>query len=364
MKLGSKLSIALLLTLYFFFFVFPQLSFAASLPTEKQFTGHVLDSSSDLYYMRARYYDPVIGRFIQPDLGSRASITMNSYAYAENNPMGYIDLTGNQEENLFQNYINDPILFIKDILTFNIWCPGNPAGCQQIQDAIETSYTEVTETAQGLTPDPINDAYATVEPILGDPAFQIAISYGMALPPSGPGLEKRARLIYGRMKRNLALKHGVTVEEGLSRIQIAKIVGEPYDPKIYAGWHQRTPNTIYMVKGHTGPEFIYEEALHRTQWLGRDPNVIGQLNKRQLDLMTLLDEVEAFPLQEKYFERMYGYPFPYERVDPQLQASLVAQELTAQEISHLLSSYLPDFVHNRSQVAWLQSLLNKKLLGF
>jgi RHS repeat-associated protein len=35
--------------------------------TDRLFTGQRLDSSSGLYYYNARYYDPHLGRFIQPD---------------------------------------------------------------------------------------------------------------------------------------------------------------------------------------------------------------------------------------------------------------------------------------------------------
>ena len=34
-------------------------------PTDKRFTGH--QREGDLYYMRARFYDPAVGRFLQPD---------------------------------------------------------------------------------------------------------------------------------------------------------------------------------------------------------------------------------------------------------------------------------------------------------
>ncbi len=63
----------------------------ASLPTEKQFTGHVFDQSSDLYYMRARYYDPAIGRFISPDT---TGDSLNRYAYVQNSPLRFVDPTG------------------------------------------------------------------------------------------------------------------------------------------------------------------------------------------------------------------------------------------------------------------------------
>lgn len=38
-----------------------------SLPEVEIFAGHVRDEETGLFYMRARYYDPRVGRFISPD---------------------------------------------------------------------------------------------------------------------------------------------------------------------------------------------------------------------------------------------------------------------------------------------------------
>jgi len=78
---------------------------AAIAPREKthhRFTGHYLDDDSGLYYMKARYYDPQLGRFIQPDPLFMAQPSLcqerfrecNLYGYAQNNPLKYTDPTG------------------------------------------------------------------------------------------------------------------------------------------------------------------------------------------------------------------------------------------------------------------------------
>lgn len=58
-----------------------------------QFTGREQDSETGLYYYRARYYDPDLGRFISEDpIGFNGGI--NFYAYVGNNPLGANDPSG------------------------------------------------------------------------------------------------------------------------------------------------------------------------------------------------------------------------------------------------------------------------------
>jgi RHS repeat-associated protein len=57
-----------------------------------RFTGHEYEAD-DLYYFRARYYDPQLGRFISEDpLGVDAGL--NLYAYVDGDPVNYKDFSG------------------------------------------------------------------------------------------------------------------------------------------------------------------------------------------------------------------------------------------------------------------------------
>jgi RHS repeat-associated protein len=61
------------------------------------YTGQVKDVDTGLNYMQARYYDPVLGRFISrdpiaPSAGDIRSI--NRFQYANSNPIAYTDPTG------------------------------------------------------------------------------------------------------------------------------------------------------------------------------------------------------------------------------------------------------------------------------
>ena len=61
------------------------------------YNGEATDITTGLQYLRARYYDPGTGRFVQEDtvLGSLTRpLTQNLYAYCGNNPLNYIDPSG------------------------------------------------------------------------------------------------------------------------------------------------------------------------------------------------------------------------------------------------------------------------------
>jgi len=65
-----------------------------------QFTGEAWDAEVELLYLRARYYQPEVGRFSTKDPWAgdmwRPS-TLNRYVYVTDNPINRIDRTGRQE---------------------------------------------------------------------------------------------------------------------------------------------------------------------------------------------------------------------------------------------------------------------------
>jgi len=79
-------------TATFAYDVFGELRPPSSPANQWLFTGEQRDPDSGLYYLRTRYYDPAIGRFLSQD----PLPSGNLYAYAGNNPTNFTDPTGLQ----------------------------------------------------------------------------------------------------------------------------------------------------------------------------------------------------------------------------------------------------------------------------
>ena len=62
------------------------------------YTGQQFDSLTELYSLRARYYNPTIGRFLSQDTypyNFGNPVELNRYGYTANNPINAFDPSGN-----------------------------------------------------------------------------------------------------------------------------------------------------------------------------------------------------------------------------------------------------------------------------
>ena len=69
-----------------------------------RYRGYYYDTESGLYYLMSRYYDPVVGRWINADgyvSTGQGILSSNMYAYCENNPINRTDKTGTFWSELF-----------------------------------------------------------------------------------------------------------------------------------------------------------------------------------------------------------------------------------------------------------------------
>jgi RHS repeat-associated protein len=64
------------------------------IPNPYTFTGREYDPETGLYYYRARYYDPGLGRFLQEDPIWGDPRALSLYTYVDNNPLNWVDPYG------------------------------------------------------------------------------------------------------------------------------------------------------------------------------------------------------------------------------------------------------------------------------
>ncbi|NDI34537.1 RHS repeat-associated core domain-containing protein [Chengkuizengella sediminis] len=124
-----------------------------------QYTGEIYDEESGLIYLRARYYDPSIGRFITEDTyeGTISNpLSMNLYTYVYNNPMIYNDPSGHLGNAIIQKYGHE---FLGDSTSNNTYNPN----LINMFNSVNFVYATPVDTHDML------DAFGLV-PFLGEPA--------------------------------------------------------------------------------------------------------------------------------------------------------------------------------------------------
>ena len=80
-----------------------------------RFTGRFFNQALGLYEMRARFYDPDLGRFIQEDPRHVAGNDLNLYRYVGNNPLTFTDPTG-------EVAAIEYMVIINQMVTFDAYC--------------------------------------------------------------------------------------------------------------------------------------------------------------------------------------------------------------------------------------------------
>ena len=102
-----------------------------------RYTGQQYDELTEQYYLRARYYNPVAGRFMQEDVYQGDGL--NLYAYCGNNPVVYDDPSGYASTSIGKA------------------CP--PQG--KISESVDESGTGTKDIYRAVSPEEFDDIFAT-----------------------------------------------------------------------------------------------------------------------------------------------------------------------------------------------------------
>ena len=78
-----------------------------------RYCGEYYDTETGFIYLRARYYDPMVGRFTSVD---PIKDGLNWYSYCYNNPVNYVDLNGEKPFSIFSSPLEKAKDFIKSVL--------------------------------------------------------------------------------------------------------------------------------------------------------------------------------------------------------------------------------------------------------
>ena len=94
-----------------------------------RYRGYYFDTEIEMYYLQSRYYDPVVGRFINADdpvliIFCSDSFDVNWFIYCKNSPHMYVDYSGYAE-----TYTYEGIKCEKNSKGFDV--PNNPKFCKK-----------------------------------------------------------------------------------------------------------------------------------------------------------------------------------------------------------------------------------------
>jgi RHS repeat-associated protein len=130
--------------------------------TTLYFTGKERDTESQNDYFGGRYYSSSMGRFMTPDPSGISYAdpnnpqSLNSYAYADNNPLSFIDPSGLAlEYNCTGGYTDSSAITTSDGFTTNVMVHGNTPNCTVYDDGIGRLTSTIRTPLLPFNPPPL-----------------------------------------------------------------------------------------------------------------------------------------------------------------------------------------------------------------
>ncbi|MEM5774298.1 MAG: RHS repeat-associated core domain-containing protein [Anaerolineaceae bacterium] len=155
------------------------------LETDNRYTGQREEVEIGLYYYVARWYDPYLNRWIQPDTiipDPNNPQSYDRYSYVKNNPIRYTDPTGHRDcEECGRDNLHDPSYQENYDYVYNVQHTSDER--KQNQKKVETA-VKVVEIAASILFEPIDYIFTARDCILGQCSATTLIFAALPLVPS------------------------------------------------------------------------------------------------------------------------------------------------------------------------------------
>ncbi|WP_027399779.1 RHS repeat-associated core domain-containing protein [Anaerovorax odorimutans] len=249
-----------------------------TLPNRYKYAGEQYDEVTGKYYLRARHYDPQVGRFMQED--TYRGDGLNLYTYVANNPLKYVDPSGhnkcaNNSENsngVIDFSSNEYIVNIKKLLLRK----GSYNAMEQIMRDVEKSPQSFAKLKNSGSSkymdfiDMVNDIVLSITPYTE--SYEIKRNGGRPFYVRVKNYDKFKEIHYFRNKLNWAPEN---LSDMIKLSQKKEWTLLPVDASIY---HMYGTNGEYNLKfvsknGHF--EGVYSSL---TKKLVTDPINMGTYN--------------------------------------------------------------------------------------
>ncbi len=214
------------------------------LPTDRNFTGQSLDANTGLlYYGNAgygRYYDPALGRFVQPDpvVSDFADPqALNRYSYVRNNPLRYTDPSGHWWETALD------VIFtawdIGDLLAEPSWEKAGAVGLDLVFIAaplpnVVAGVKRVGPAAETLQK--LNRLRELASHVRGVETLGKALSHPSWWKRAGATFELERALHYAEKGLLEGIEVSARFDEGRGFVDLMLKGGQAVEVKNWAGW--------------------------------------------------------------------------------------------------------------------------------
>jgi RHS repeat-associated protein len=109
-----------------------------NLGTDYKFTNQREEAALGIYFFNSRWFDPTIGRFIQPDsiipYAAQGTQAWDRYAYVNNNPVRYTDPTGHCVDLCIFAIVFVVVVLVVGLFAYGSeWDPEEPGSAPEIK---------------------------------------------------------------------------------------------------------------------------------------------------------------------------------------------------------------------------------------